>query len=239
MCLQTTLLIVLTSTCAITGNVARSKKCVVYFDSPIEDVPTTGHRPHAIVACPAPWASSYQCIFVQKNSVFVLERAHARVLTRAYSYHIGMCTGSAQTVTTAKSGVSFAWAWFRYHLDSTIDGSVELMVSSFHTHSPFAVFSPQSGDELKGAVDTCVKVSDCSTGTQIDWQIGVSHVTVMNKMLRARAILLSVHFSEKHWARSQRRLLLFQMCVYFAMRFCTVHGTRYWQVSYHLHITLS
>ena len=54
MCLQTTLLIVLTSTCAITGNVARSKKCVVYFDSPIEDVPTTGHRPHAIVACPAP-----------------------------------------------------------------------------------------------------------------------------------------------------------------------------------------
>ena len=41
---------------------------------------------------------------------------------------------------------------------------MELTVSNCHTH--FAVFSPQSFNEIKGAVDTCLKVSACATGAQ-------------------------------------------------------------------------
>ena len=57
---------------------------------------------------------------------------------------------------------------FCYHLDPTIDWSVEPTITNCNTHSPFVAFSPQSLNELKGAVDTCLKVSDCVAGTRID-----------------------------------------------------------------------
>ena len=51
---------------------------------------------------------------------------------------------------------------------------MELTSVNSHTHSPFAVFSPQTLVELKVAIDTCVTVSDCVTETQTDWQIGAT-----------------------------------------------------------------
>ena len=55
-----------------------------------------------------------------------------------------------------------------------MDGPVELMISNSYIDSQFVAFSPQSLNELKGAVDTCVTVSDCVTETRTDWQIGVT-----------------------------------------------------------------
>ena len=117
-----------------------------------------------------------------------------------------------------------------YRLDSTIDGSVEFITSKSHIHPLFAVFSPQSLDELKSAVDTCVQVSDRRyPGWLANWCVTrICHEQDAEHM----SYIFHTYFSGKCRARWQHWLLLFQVCVYFAVHVCTLHGTQYWHALY-------
>ena len=107
--LKTTLLIVLTTICVITGNGARSKG---YFSlcwlAPRSSSPTQkmcqrlGTDPNCCLT--DPYDRCHMNVYLCKKMICLYLNVCACVHIPTYSCHIGVYTGSAQTVTTAKSG---------------------------------------------------------------------------------------------------------------------------------------
>ena len=169
-------------------------------------MPTAGHRPqiwcclpspggfknnYFLSPCPAPWPLSYERIFMQKNNMFVFECVcmctHINILTTLASTQVW------HKLSRQQSRVShlhkYNLGWIRPQMD--LWNSRLQTLTSTHTRTPRSVLAGFQRWAQKRVRYMYYSKSLWHWDTQTNWQIGVSHVTVMNKTLSTWAIAYS------------------------------------------------